>query len=263
MAKKPTTPKADSAPPKPKGKSKAPAPTPTPTVPTPKKRGLFGLMWRWVFLPCLIVFLSFHLLVAGLLGVWKVAPVTNSMFMLSHRLSGGDVSQSWVAADKIAKSAKQAAIASEDANFTTHNGFDVKSIELALKANQKAGTTRVGGSTISQQLAKNLFLTSHRSYIRKAEEAVITVMIEKMWDKQRILTVYLNVAEFGEGIYGIEAAAQHYYNKTAQNLSREESALLISMLPNPKYYQKNRSAKRLRNKQRIILQRMSHATLPN
>lgn len=183
--------------------------------------------------------------------------------MLSHRLSGGDVSQSWVASDKIAKSAKQAAIASEDARFTMHNGFDMKSIELALKANEKAGAVSMGGSTISQQLAKNLFLTSHRSYIRKAEEAVITVMIEKMWDKQRILTVYLNVAEFGEGIYGIEAAAQHYYNKTAQNLSREESALLISMLPNPKYYQKNRSAKRLRNKQRIILQRMSHATLPN
>lgn len=105
-------------------------------------------------------------------------------------------------------------------------------------------------------------MTSHRSYIRKADEAVITMMIEGMWDKQRILEVYLNVAEFGDGIYGIEAAAQHYFNKPASKLVREESALLICMLTNPKYYEDHMSNKRLRNKQRIILRRMKSAQLP-
>ena len=119
-----------------------------------------------------------------------------------------------------------------------------------------------GGSTITQQLAKNLFLTSHRSYVRKIEEAIITVMIETLWDKQRILTAYLNVAEFGNGIYGIEAAAQHYFDKSAAKLNRDESALLIAMLTNPKYYEDNQGDRRLRNKQRIIKKRMSNAVLP-
>ncbi len=219
-------------------------------------------LWRWVIAPVLIVAISFHVLVAGLLLVWKNAPVTNSMFMLAHRLGGGEVTQTWVDYDNIAKSAKQAAIASEDAKFATHNGFDVDGIEAAIKANEAAGGVSMGGSTISQQLAKNLFLTSHRSYIRKAEEAIVTMMIEAMWDKKRILAVYLNVAEFGEGIYGIEAAAQHYFDKSAKSLSNSQSALLISMLPNPKYYQKNLNNKRLRNKQRIILRRMPSAQLP-
>ena len=168
----------------------------------------------------------------------------------------------WVDYDNIAKAVKQAAVASEDAKFATHNGFDMDGIERAIRANEAGGAVSMGGSTISQQLAKNLFLTSHRSYIRKGEEAVITVMMEGMWDKQRILEVYLNVAEFGEGIYGIEAAAQHYYGKSAKNLSREQSALLISMLPNPKYYQKNLNNRRLQNKKRIIMKRMPSAVLP-
>ncbi|OOR91175.1 monofunctional biosynthetic peptidoglycan transglycosylase [Moraxella caviae] len=223
---------------------------------------MFKKLFKWVILPLLVLFLGFHLLVAALLGVWKFMPVTNSMFMLAHRLDGGTVTQTWVDYDDIAKSAKQAAIASEDATFTNHHGFDFDSIEAAIKRNEKAGDITAGGSTITQQLAKNLFLTSHRSYVRKGEEAIITLMIEGLWDKQRILEVYLNVVEFGNGIYGIEAAAQHYYGKPASKLSREQSALLISMLPNPKYYEKNRAAKRLRNKQRIILRRMNSAALP-
>lgn len=219
-------------------------------------------LFRWVIAPLLILILSFHLLVAALLFTWEHTAIDNSMFMLAHRLQGGSVSQTWVPYDKIAKSAKQAAIASEDATFVQHNGFDVKGIQNAIKANEKAGGISMGGSTITQQLAKNLFLTSHRSYIRKAEEAVITVMIETMWDKEQILSAYLNVAEFGEGIYGIEAAAWHYFNKPASKLTKEQSALLIAMLPNPKYYQKNPNNKRLKNKQRIILKRMSAITPP-
>lgn len=210
-----------------------------------------------------LLLICFHILVGGMLLVWKTQPVNNSMFMLLHRLQGGSIQQTWVDYDEISKSAKQAAIASEDAKFIHHNGFDFDGIEQAIKKNQNSGEISAGGSTISQQLAKNLFLTSHRSYIRKAEEAVITVMIEQMWDKKRILAVYLNTAEFGNGIYGIEAASQHYFNKPAKKLVREESALLISMLTNPKYYQNNMDSKRLRNKQRIILRRMRSAKLPS
>ena len=133
---------------------------------------------------------------------------------------------------------------------------------MAIKKNEESGKASAGGSTITQQLAKNLFLTSHRSYIRKGEEAVITVMIESMWDKQRILTAYLNVAEFGNGIYGVEAAAQHYFDKSADNLNRDESALLVSMLTNPKYYEDHQEDRRLRNKQRIVKKRMKNAILP-
>ena len=201
-------------------------------------------------------------MVAGFLVLWRNTPVENSAFMLWHRLSGGDVTQSWVDYDRIAKSVKQAAIVSEDAKFISHHGFDFDSIQAAIAANEAEGAISAGGSTISQQLAKNLFLTPHRSYLRKGEEAIITVMMESMWTKQRILEVYLNVAEFGEGIYGIEAAAQHYFNRSAAKLNREQAALLISMLPNPKYYGKNMNAKRLRNKQRIILRRMNTAAIP-
>lgn len=219
-------------------------------------------LFRWVFMPILAIIVFFNVMVAALLGIGRVVPVTESAFMMTHRLSGGTVTQRWVGYDDIAKSAKQAAIASEDSTFNEHNGFDFQSMEDAIRRNEATGRISRGGSTISQQLAKNLFLTSHRSYIRKAEEAVIVVMMESIWDKKRILEVYLNVVEFGEGIYGIEAAAQHYYGKSAKNLSNEQSALLISMLPNPKYFQKNQNAKRLRKKQRIILRRMQGVRIP-
>ncbi|WP_105243958.1 monofunctional biosynthetic peptidoglycan transglycosylase [Psychrobacter sp. Marseille-P5312] len=222
----------------------------------------FGTFIKRVFLAFMLLVVVFHVLVAGLLLIWKTQPINNSMFMLTHRLTGGEVTQEWVEYDQIAKSAKQAAIVSEDSTFSQHNGFDIKGIKEAQKKNEASGKTTAGGSTITQQLAKNLFLTAHRSYIRKGEEAIITVMIETLWDKQRILTAYLNVAEFGDGIYGIEAAANHYFNKTAANLNRDESALLISMLTNPKYYENNQGDRRLRNKQRIIKKRMKNAVLP-
>ncbi|MDO4441029.1 MAG: monofunctional biosynthetic peptidoglycan transglycosylase [Moraxella sp.] len=218
---------------------------------------------RWALGLTLAIFIGFHAVVAVLLGVGRFVPVTESAFMMAHRIGGGSVQQTWVGYDDIAKPVKQAAIASEDARFIQHHGFDFESIERAIKTNEAQGAISMGGSTISQQLAKNLFLTSHRSYIRKAEEAIIVVMMEGIWDKKRILEVYLNVVEFGDGIYGIEAAARHYYGKSAKQLNREQAALLISMLPNPKYFQKNKNAKRLRNKQRIILGRMNSAVLPN
>ena len=218
--------------------------------------------FKRIFWALMILAVAFYVSVAGLLMVWKTQPINNSMFMLTHRLGGGEVTQTWVEYDNIAKSAKQAAVVSEDSRFVSHHGFDMEGIEAAMKKNESTGTVAAGGSTITQQLAKNLYLTSHRSYVRKGLEASITVMIEGMWDKQRILTAYLNVAEFGNGIYGIEEAAKYYFNKSASNLNRDESALLISMLTNPKYYEKNMSNQRLRNKQRIIMRRMHQAVLP-
>ena len=222
----------------------------------------FGQFFKRLLGAIILIIVIFHLLVAALLVMWKFLPINNSMFMLTHRLTGGSVTQQWVEYDAIAKSAKQAAIVSEDSTFSQHNGFDFKGIKDAQKKNEASGKSSAGGSTITQQLAKNLFLTSRRSYVRKADEAVITVMIETLWDKQRILTAYLNVAEFGEGIYGIEAAAEHYFDKSADNLNRDESALLISMLTNPKYYENNQGDKRLRNKQRVVKKRMKNAVLP-
>ena len=218
--------------------------------------------FKRLFGALVLLAVAFYISVAGLLMVWKSQPINNSMFMIAHRLGGGSVTQTWVEYEDIAKSAKRAAIVSEDSRFASHNGFDMEGIEAAMKKNESSGTVAAGGSTITQQLAKNLFLTSHRSYVRKGLEASITLMIEGMWDKQRILTAYLNVAEFGNGIYGIEAAAHHYFNKPASKLNRDESALLISMLTNPKYYQGQMSDKRLRNKQRIIMRRMNNAVLP-
>ena len=222
----------------------------------------FGKFIKRLLLVLMLIVVTFHVLVAGLLLIWKTQPINNSMFMLTHRLSGGSVTQTWADYDAIAKSAKQAAIVSEDSTFSQHNGFDFKGIKAARKKNEETGKASAGGSTITQQLAKNLFLTSHRSYARKAEEAVITVMIETLWDKQRILTAYLNVAEFGNGIYGIDAAAHHYFDKSAANLNRDESALLISMLTNPKYYEDNQGDRRLRNKQSVVKKRMKNAVLP-
>ncbi|MGP5175997.1 monofunctional biosynthetic peptidoglycan transglycosylase [Psychrobacter immobilis] len=222
----------------------------------------FGKFFKRLLMAIMLLVVAFHVLVAGLLLIWKTQPINNSMFMLTHRLTGGTVTQTWAEYDAIAKSAKQAAIVSEDSTFSQHNGFDFKGIEAARKKNEETGKMSAGGSTITQQLAKNLFLTSHRSYVRKIEEAIITVMIETLWDKQRILTAYLNVAEFGNGIYGIEAASQHYFDKSAAKLNRDESALLIAMLTNPKYYEDNQGDRRLRNKQRIIKKRMSNAVLP-
>ena len=224
----------------------------------------FGKFIKRLLLALIVLVVAFHVLVAGLLLIWKTQPINNSMFMILHRLiTFESVSQTWVENDKISVNVKRAAIASEDANFSSHAGFDIQGIENAIQKNQAAGAISAGGSTISQQLAKNLFLYPNRSYVRKGEEAIITLMIENMWTKERILTAYLNVAEFGDGIYGIEAAARHYYQKPAARLTKRQAASLIAMLPNPKYFEANRNDRRLLNKTQIILRRMGAADLPD
>ncbi|MFA7605003.1 MAG: monofunctional biosynthetic peptidoglycan transglycosylase [Rhodocyclaceae bacterium] len=143
----------------------------------------------------------------------------------------------WVAYEQISEHLKRAVVAAEDDHFMTHRGFDWAGMQRALERNRAAGGAVAGGSTISQQLAKNLFLSPSRSYVRKGQEAVITVMIESLWPKRRILEVYLNVVEWGEAIYGAEAASQHYHGLSADRLGPAEASRLAVRLPNPRGYQ--------------------------
>ncbi|MDO5687487.1 MAG: monofunctional biosynthetic peptidoglycan transglycosylase [Neisseria sp.] len=167
-----------------------------------------------------------------------------------------------VAYDRISLHLKKALIVSEDAGFADHDGFDWKGIQTALKKNERSGRVRAGGSTISQQLAKNLLLVPARNMWRKGEEALITAMLEATTDKDRIFALYLNVIEWGEGLFGAEAAAQYYFHKPAQDLTRQEAAQLAAMVTRPLYYQDHRNHGRLRYKTNIILRRMGAAQLP-
>ena len=168
----------------------------------------------------------------------------------------------WVPYDRISMNLKRAVIAAEDAKFVDHEGFDWEGIQKAIEKNERKGKIVAGGSTISQQLAKNLFLSSKRTPWRKAEEAVITVMLEKMMDKRRILEIYLNVIEWGESVFGCEAAARHYYSVSAASLGPEQAARLAAMVPNPRFYDRNRNARGLQRKTGIILARMNSAEVP-
>lgn len=168
----------------------------------------------------------------------------------------------WVPYAKISPHLKRAIIASEDAKFVDHEGFDWEGIQKAIEKNQKRGKVVAGGSTISQQLAKNLFLSPAKTPWRKAEEAVITLMLETLWSKQRIFEVYLNVIEWGNGVFGAEAAARHYYEISAAQLGPEQSARLAGMVPNPRFYDRNRNAPGLARKSAIILGRMGGADVP-
>ncbi len=157
----------------------------------------------------------------------------------------------WVPYEQISIHLKRAVVAAEDDRFVDHEGFDWEGIQRALEKNEKKGRTVSGGSTISQQLAKNLFLTPSRSYLRKAQEAIITVMIEALWSKRRILEVYLNVVEWGNGVFGAEAAAQRYYSISASRLGPAESARLAVMLPNPRKYERQFGARLAAHAERI------------
>ncbi len=168
----------------------------------------------------------------------------------------------WVDYKKISPNLKRALIAAEDAKFVDHEGFDWEGIQKAYEKNLKKGKVVAGGSTISQQLAKNLFLSTKRTPWRKAEEAMITVMLEATMSKRRIFEIYLNVIEWGNGIFGAEAAAKYYYHTSARNLSEEQSATLAAMVPNPRYYDKHRQAKGLMRKTGIIEARMNSAEIP-
>ena len=168
----------------------------------------------------------------------------------------------WVSYEQISPHLKRAMIAAEDAKFVEHEGFDWDGIQQALDRNYRKGRVVAGGSTITQQLAKNLFLSSQRSYWRKAEEAAITVMLEALLDKRRIFELYLNVIEWGDGVFGCEAASRRYFGMSARDLSAEQAARLAAMAPNPRYYERHPEARGLARKISIILARMPSAELP-
>jgi monofunctional glycosyltransferase len=170
--------------------------------------------------------------------------------------------QRWVPYAKISDNLKRALIAAEDANFVDHEGFDWDGIAKAYEKNLRKGKIVAGGSTISQQLAKNLFLSTKRTPWRKLEEAAITLMLEAVMDKQRIFEIYLNVIEWGNGIFGAEAAARHYYQMSAAQLTSEQAAKLAAMVPNPRYYDNHREARGLLLKTGIIMDRMDDVEIP-
>jgi len=165
---------------------------------------------------------------------WVNPPLT--LTQLVSRINGDGLTQQWVSSNAIAPAMRLAVIAAEDQLFATHYGFDVKSIQRALEHNDRQPARIRGASTISQQTAKNVFLWQGRSWLRKGLEAYCTVLIELIWGKRRILEVYLNVAETGPGLFGVEAAAQQYFKKPAARLSRQEAAQIAACLPNPKLY---------------------------
>ncbi len=168
----------------------------------------------------------------------------------------------WVNAKKISPNATSAVMASEDQHFPEHSGFDLDSIQSSIDVYVDGGKLR-GASTISQQVAKNLFLTPSKSFIRKGIEAWFTLLIEALWSKERIMEVYLNIAEFGDHLYGIEAASQHYFGVSAKNISRPQAALLAATLPNPILLKAAHPSSYVLRRQRWILRQMSNLGEPN
>lgn len=194
--------------------------------------GFFARVWRITKRVFLILFIA--QLVYIILLKWVNPPIT--ITQLISWISGHGLKRDYVSKNNISYQARLAVIASEDQLFADHSGFDWNSIEKAMQYNQKKPNRIRGGSTISQQVAKNVFLWQGRDYIRKGLEVYFTFMIELVWGKERILEVYLNVAEMGNGIFGIEAAAQAYFNKNAASLTRTEAAMIAACLPNPKRF---------------------------
>ncbi|KAA9041953.1 monofunctional biosynthetic peptidoglycan transglycosylase [Ginsengibacter hankyongi] len=195
------------------------------------KRGLAKRIFRIILKTIVYGFLFSVLYI--LFCKWINPPIT--LTQIGSLLQGHGLHRTYVKFDEMNSNVKLSVMASEDQLFPDHNGFDFKSIQKAMKHNRKSKSLR-GASTISQQVAKNVFLWQHGGYLRKGLEVYFTFMIETFWSKQRILEMYLNVAEMGEGIFGVEAASEHYFNKHAKDLSRKQAALIAACLPNPKGY---------------------------
>lgn len=188
--------------------------------------------------------ITLQLLIFAQVLWWSRYDPSSTSFMsirleeLEEKNPDASLRHQWVPYERISIHLKRAVVAAEDDRFLDHEGFDWEGIQKAIEKNQKKGHAVAGGSTISQQLAKNLFLSPSRSYLRKAQEAIITLMIEKTWSKRRILEVYLNVVEWGNGIFGAEAAARRYYGISAASLGPAQAARMAVMLPNPRRYEK-------------------------
>lgn len=188
--------------------------------------------------------------------------MNRQLSILREKNPKAELKHKWVPYDRISNHLKRAIIAAEDSNFSGHEGVDWNAMQKAFEKNIKKGKVVAGGSTITQQLAKNLFLSGERSYLRKAQEVIITYMLEYLMSKERIFEIYLNVVEWGVGVFGAEAAAQHYFGVSAANLSPAQAARLAVMLPKPRFYDKNRGSAYLARRTDLILRRMRAADLP-
>jgi monofunctional biosynthetic peptidoglycan transglycosylase len=195
---------------------------------------------------------------------WVPVPITPLMVIRSiENKAGGKemvLSHTWKPIEEISANLQKAVIASEDANFLNHSGFDFKAIEKAYKSNKK-GKRIKGGSTISQQTAKNVFLWHGRSYLRKGLEAYFTILIELIWSKERIIEVYLNSIEMGNGVYGAQAASEHWYRKNAADLTKIEAAGIAAILPNPRKFKATNSSSYISKRKNKISRMINHITL--
>ncbi|MEO6730112.1 MAG: monofunctional biosynthetic peptidoglycan transglycosylase [Ferruginibacter sp.] len=209
--------------------------------------------WR-IFKKLFLFLFIFHLLYIFICK-WLDPPIT--ITQLVSVVQGHGLKRDYVNSDQMGSNIKLAVMASEDQLFPQHDGFDMKAIEKAIKYNEKHPNRRRGASTISQQVAKNVFLWQGGGFIRKGLEAYFTFMIEMLWSKKRILETYLNVSEMGEGIFGIEAAAQIYFNKSAKALTKSEAAKIAASLPNPKMYTVKPISKKVMDRYDDILRQMN------
>jgi monofunctional glycosyltransferase len=222
----------------------------------------------WLALAAAALFLAVQLSFLGRIWWWKDHNPGTTAFMEASlkRLRAvrpdARLQHTWVPYERISNHLKRAIVVAEDSRFTEHEGFDWEAIDKAIEKNRQKGRVVAGASTISQQLAKNLFLSPDRTPWRKGQEALITVMIENVLDKRRILELYLNLIEWGDGVFGAEAAAKHYFGTGAAALGPEAAARLAAMVPNPRFYDRNRNTKWLMRKTQVILARMPAAELP-
>lgn len=197
------------------------------------------------------------LVMAALLAVLRTADPPGSTLIWAQRLTGTTIDQRWVSLGQISPQLIRAVIASEDNQFCTHRGVDVRELEVVLEQIEAGGDEpNRGGSTVTMQVAKNLFLWNSRSVVRKAIEIPLAYGIETMWDKPRIMEVYLNIAEWGPGVFGAEAAAQYHFRKAASRLTEREAALLAVALPNPHVRVASRPSPRLLNVASVVERRM-------
>lgn len=231
------------------------------------KKSLWSWTWR-IAAALFVLLLCYQAWIAAHIAWWISHNPTTSAFMddrlviMQLKDPKAKLQHKWAPYKNISSHLKRALIASEDAKFVDHEGFDWEGIQKAYEKNMARGKIVAGGSTISQQLAKNLFLSTKRTPWRKGEEAIITLMLEAMMDKERIFDIYLNTIEWGNGVFGAEAAARHYYQISASQLSAEQAARLAAMVPNPRYYDSHRAARGLLRKTEIILRIMGGADIP-
>jgi len=219
-----------------------------------KIKPFLSSVWRWTKKIFIILFIAQFVYI--ILLRWINPPIT--VTQLVSWVSGHGLKRDYVSRSSMSPNAKLAVIASEDQLFPDHSGFDWKSIKKAMAYNERKPGRIHGGSTISQQVAKNVFLWQGRSWIRKGLETYFTFMIELLWSKKRILEMYLNVIEMGDGIFGIERASNIYFNKSASNLSRQEAAMIAACLPNPKRLKVKPLSSYVAARSRTIVQQMNN-----